>query len=229
VIDLIDDHSRFLLTTHVCASPTVETGWAAVRGTVAAYGLPRQMLSDNGLNFTGRLHGLSVAFERQVRAAGIDLIHSRPYHPETLGKLERQHATQNAWLADVGPPRSLAHAQQILDTYRADYNTARPHEAIGQHFPAEIYTPDPGIDLPVIELAPADPFPDGCLPRRVHPNGRVSYGARVWPLDKRWAGITVGLLRVRGRLDVYYGAALIDTIGVGDHPAPQPRGRRPKH
>lgn len=229
VIDLVDDHSRFLLATHACTAPTGEAGWAALRAAVAAYGLPRQLLSDNGLNFTGRLHGVSVAFERQVRAAGIELIHARPYHPETIGKLERQHATQNAWFEDHGPPVSLAAAQRLLDAYRTDYNTARPHEAIGQHFPAEIYQPDKGIELPAIELDPADPYPHGCLKRRVDPSGRIVYGRRRWPLDKRWAGITVGLLRDHGRLEIYYGAALIDTLIIGTHPAPQPRGRRPKH
>jgi transposase InsO family protein len=229
VIDLVDDHSRFLLATYVCSSPTAEAGWAAVRGAVAAYGLPRQLLSDNGLNFTGRLHGFTVAFERQVRAGGIELIHARPYHPETIGKLERQHATQNAWVADYGPPRSLATAQHVLDDYRHDYNTARPHEGIGQQFPVEIYLPGLSVDLPAIELAPADPYPEGCLKRRVNNSGRFAYASTDLPLDKRWAGITVGLIRKRSLLEIYYGAALIETLNIGNLPEPQPRGRRPNH
>ena len=227
VIDLVDDHSRFLLATHVSPVVTGEAGWAALRTAAARYGLPRQLLSDNGLNFTGRLRGITVGFERQVRAAGIELIHARPYHPETLGKLERQHATQNAWLADHGPPTSLTAAHTSLQAYREDYNTARPHEAIGQRFPADCYLPDPGIDLPIIELDPADPYPDGCLKRRVRRDGRLHYARRDWPIDARWGGVTVGLLRDRGRLEVYYGAALIDTLIIGTHPEPTPNGRRP--
>jgi transposase InsO family protein len=227
VLDLVDDHSRFLLGAHVAPAPTMQAGWAALRGAAGAYGQPRQLLSDNGLNFTGRLHGLSVAFERQVRAAGIELIHARPYHPETLGKLERQHATQNAWLADHPRPRSLPAAQRLLDAYRHDYNTARPHEAIGQHFPAELDTPDPGIELPAIELAPAEAYPPGCLKRRVRADGSFGYAHTVLPLDTRWAGITIGLIRHHGRLHIYYGAALIDTLLIGDLPEPTPRGRRP--
>jgi transposase InsO family protein len=229
VIDLIDDHSRFLLTTFVCLSPTCETGWAAMRRAVAAYGLPRQLLSDNGLNFTGRLHHLTVAFERQVRAAGIEFIHSRPQHPETLGKLERQHRTQNEWIADHGAPRSLTAAQVLLDAYRLDYNTARPHEAVGQHFPVEIYEPGQPVELPAVELAPADPYPPGCLKRRVGSSGAVRYANTRLPLDRRWAGITVGLLRRGGQLEAYYGAALLDTFIVGDLPEPTPRGRRPNN
>jgi transposase InsO family protein len=227
VIDLVDDHSRFLLATHVCGSPTNDAGWAALRGAVAAFGLPRQLLSDNGLNFTGRMRGVTVAFERQVRAAGIDLIHARPYHPETLGKLERQHGTQNAWISDHGAPRSLAAAQRLLDDYRRDYNTARPHEAIGQQFPTDVYVGDAGVELPAIELAPADPYPDGALKRRVRPGGEFLYANTRLPLDARWAGITVGLIRKRGLLEIYYGAALIETLSVGNLAEPTPRGRRP--
>jgi transposase len=220
VIDLVDDHSRYLLAAHVAAGPTMEAAWAAFRGAVARYGLPRQLLPDNGLNFTGRLHGHTVAFERQVTAAGPQLIHARPSHPQTLGKLERQHATQNAWVADHPRSRSLPAAQRLLDAYRHDCNTARPHEAIGQRYPAECYTPDPGIALPAIELAPADPYPPGCLKRRVSPGGTFRYGRATLQLDARRGGIQIGLIRQHGRLLAHYGAALIDTLIIGDLPAP---------
>jgi transposase InsO family protein len=52
------------------------------------------------LCFTGRRGGFEVAFERKVRALGVAVIHSRPRHPETLGKLERFHRTLKEWLAD---------------------------------------------------------------------------------------------------------------------------------
>ena len=52
------------LDTRVCTAPTGRNGWDALRTTVAECGLPRQLLSDNGLNFTGRLQGYVVAFER---------------------------------------------------------------------------------------------------------------------------------------------------------------------
>ena len=166
VLDLVDDHSRFLLAAHVAAAPAMRPGWEAFRGAVAACGLPRQLISDNGINFTGRLMGRTVAFERQVTEAGTELIHARPFHPETIGKLERQHATQNDWIADHPRPRTLTGAQVLLDAYRDDYNHHRPHEAIGQRYPAEAYQPDTGIDLPAIELAPADPTPQAAANAR---------------------------------------------------------------
>ena len=227
VIDLVDDHSRFLLACHVTAAPSMRAGWEAFRGAVAACGLPRQLISDNGINFTGRLLGRTVAFERQVAAAGTELIHASPRHPQTIGKLERQHDTQNDWIADHPRPRSLPAAQRVLDAYRHDYNHGRPHEGIGQAFPADIYIPDPGVELPVIELAPADPYPPGCRNRKVTAGGEIRYGYAWLPLDVRWAGIEVGVIRDHNRLKVFYGAALIDTINITGVPEPGPWGRRP--
>jgi transposase len=227
VIDLVDDHSRFLLAARVAAAPAMQAGWEAFRGAVAAYGLPRQLISDNGINFTGRLMGREVAFERQVAAAGTQLIHASPRHPQTIGKLERQHDTQNQWIADHPRPRTLPAAQALLDAYRHDYNHARPHEAIGQRFPAEIYTPDPGTELPAAELAPADPYPPGCRKRKVDPAGTFRYSSAYLNLDARWAGIEIGVIREYDRLKVYYGAALIDTINISGIPEPKPWGRRP--
>jgi transposase InsO family protein len=227
VIDLVDDHSRFLLACHVAAAPSMRAGWEAFRGAVAACGLPRQLISDNGINFTGRLLGRTVAFERQVTAAGTQLIHASPRHPQTIGKLERQHNTQNAWIADHRRPPSLPAAQKLLDAYRHDYNHARPHEGIGQAFPADIYLPDPGVQLPIIELAPADPYPPGCRKRKVSNGGYIRYGYTWLPIDIRWAGVEVGVIRDHNRLKVFYGAALIGTINITGVPEPGPWGHRP--
>lgn len=231
VVDLVDDHSRFLLAARVTPAPTADAAWRAVVGAVAAYGLPAQVLSDNGLCFTGRLHGVTVSFERRLRAAGVGLLHARPYHPETVGKLERQHRTQNEWLADVRlTPATLTAAQAELDAYRTDYNTHRPHEAIGQRTPAEVYRPGAGMQLPAVELDPADSYPDGCQLRHVKDDGSVSWNDRRRHLGERWAGAQVGLIRRRGRLHVYYGSAEIAVILVGDEPdRPPPRPKLPKH
>lgn len=119
--------------------------------------------------------------------------------------------------------------RHVLANGRLDYNTARPHEAIGQHYPAEIYLPDQAIELPAIELAPADPYPDDCLKRQVGTGGRLHYANTRLKIDSRWDGITVGLIRDHGRLEIYYGAALIDTLSIGTLPEPTPRGRRRTH
>jgi transposase-like protein len=57
VVDLIDDHSRYLLAAIAGPAATGELAWDAFELAASRYGLPRQVLSDNGLCFTGRLHG----------------------------------------------------------------------------------------------------------------------------------------------------------------------------
>ncbi len=79
------------------------------------------MLSDNGMCFTRRLQGVEVEFERALADLGMELITAGPYHPQTLGKLERFHKTLKAWLADEGPPFDLPHPQELLDGFHHPY------------------------------------------------------------------------------------------------------------
>lgn len=67
-----------LLAAIAVESPTGEAAWACFATASAAHGLPRQLLSDNHLSFTGRLHGIEVAFERRLKELGVELINSAP-------------------------------------------------------------------------------------------------------------------------------------------------------
>jgi transposase InsO family protein len=119
IVDCLDDHARFLLAAIAVDGPTGEAAWACFLAASAAYRLPRQLLSDNHLSFTGRLFGLTVAFERRLAEVGVELINAAPAHPQTLGKLERFHRTLKEWLQDEGPPTDLEHLQLQLDRFRA--------------------------------------------------------------------------------------------------------------
>ena len=126
VMDLIDDHSRYLLAAMAGPAATGELAWDAFEMAASRYGLPRQVLSDNGLCFTGRLHGTEVMFEKSLDDLGVEMINSAPYHPQTLGKLERFHRTLKDWLSDEGPVFDVDHLQELLDGFRFHYNRQRP-------------------------------------------------------------------------------------------------------
>jgi transposase InsO family protein len=228
VIDILDDHSRYLVAARVVATATAELAWRAVAAAVAGHGMPAQLLSDNGLIFTGRSLGREVTFERQARAAGITLTHGRAYHPQTQGKIERQHRTQNDWITDHRPA-SLAAAQDELDAYRHDYNHCRPHQALGQETPASAYAPGTPVILPLTDLEPADAFPPGCLLRKVSPAGTVRYNRTWLDIGGRFAGLSIGLHRDGRQLTAYYGASPITVFTVGNQPQPRAGRRNQPH
>ena len=70
---------------------------------------------------------------------GIVYNHSRPYHPQTCGKVERFHQTQKKWLATQPRADTVAQLQDQLDAFRSYYNTQRPHRALGRRTPHEAY------------------------------------------------------------------------------------------
>ena len=144
VLNIIDDHSRFCLDSH--AQPTFKSHDVdhRFRETAASYGNPASLLSDNAAVFTGqpRRHG-RVALEVTVAARGISFRHSRPYHPQTCGKIERFHQTLKRWLARQPPAATLRQLQRQLDTFRGYYNHTRPHRALGRRTPAAAYTARP--------------------------------------------------------------------------------------
>jgi Integrase core domain len=130
---------------------------------VKIYGVPDEVLSDNGTVFTGRFikpRPAEVLFERICRENGITQRLTRPASPTTTGKIERLHLSlQNELLNDPGPFESLAGLQTALDGWRQEYNTDRPHQSLGMAFPVSRFGPAASpLELRVparLDLAPA--------------------------------------------------------------------------
>ncbi len=80
------------------------------------------------------------------------LNHSRPYHPQSCGKVERFHQTQKKWLATQPRAATLDQLQAQLDAFRDYSNTARPHRALNRHTPAEAYAARPKASASSIPL-----------------------------------------------------------------------------
>lgn len=225
--ELIDDASRFCLAISTGPGPTGQLAFAAVAAAAARYGLPGQLLSDNGVCFTGRLIGSQVQFERRIAAAGVRLIHSAPYHPQTCGKIERFHQTLKNWLADrPAPAASPGQLHQLLDSeFRSYYNTDRPHDALGGATPASRYQPGSPITLDHLELPPPGPYPPGRR-YRVSQSGQVTYARTRFDLGGRWSGAQVTPVHTGARLRFYYGDMIIEEFIVPGL-APPATSRRP--
>jgi transposase InsO family protein len=100
ILNMLDDHSRFLVASHARATTKAADVVASFHTAAAAHGLPASMLTDNGAIFTAAPRGGGrCAIELELAALGISYRHSRAYHPQTCGKVERFHQTLKRWLA----------------------------------------------------------------------------------------------------------------------------------
>ncbi|MEU4235267.1 IS481 family transposase [Nonomuraea sp. NPDC026600] len=137
----VDDHSRFCVIASVVARSTGRMVCAAFAAAMRAYGVPLEILTDNGKQFTGRFGGPKageVLFERICRQNGITLRHTPPRTPTTTGKIERFHqSVRRELLTEALPFASLEAAQAEIDAFAEHYNTARPHQALDMAFPAD--------------------------------------------------------------------------------------------
>jgi transposase InsO family protein len=144
ILNQIDDHSRLAVGSD--ARPTFKAADVVIcfRRATATWGIPAQMLSDNGAIFTGiPRRGGRVALELELISLGVRFRHSRPYHPQTCGKVERFHQTQKRWLANQPPARTLRALQGQLNCFRDYYNTTRPHRALSRHTPLDAFDARP--------------------------------------------------------------------------------------
>ena len=129
ILNVIDDFSRVCVAAKVHATTRSPDVVATLYEAGAAWGLPASLLTDNGCVFTAAYrHGYS-AFESELFALGITAKHSRPYHPQTCGKVERFHQTLKRFLAKQPRAATVAELQAQLDRFVAYYNEVRPHRA----------------------------------------------------------------------------------------------------
>jgi transposase InsO family protein len=174
LISGIDDHSRYAVIAKVVPRATARAVCTAFVSAMAEYGVPEEVLSDNGKQFTGRFGAprpAEVLFERICRHNGITQRLTKPRSPTTTGKVERWHQTIQGELLDPhGPFDSLEAAQTAVDAWRIEYNTVRPHQALNMATPAERFRPVPVEQRAVLglwrppELAPTGPsseLPEG--------------------------------------------------------------------
>jgi transposase InsO family protein len=139
VLNVIDDHSRLCLASRAFPVTTAADVVTAFYEIVQRYGFPASVLSDNGAIFTASFRGDRGALATELAQRGIVFKHSRPYHPQTCGKVERFHQTMKKYLTANPAARSLAQLQAQLDVFASYYNDVRPHRATRRITPRTAY------------------------------------------------------------------------------------------
>ena len=139
VLNVIDDHSRLCVASRAFVSTRSPDVVRTLHRSAEKWGYPEAFLTDNGAIFTASLRGGMGAMESELLSLGIRSKHSRPYHPQTCGKVERFHQTVKKFLAKQDAPQTKKQLQAQLDRFVAYYNTVRPHRAIGRRTPMEVF------------------------------------------------------------------------------------------
>jgi len=139
IMGVIDDHSRLCVAAKAFAQVKVADVVTTFYEAASRFGLPESLLSDNGAVYTAAPRNGRCAIESELLALGILYKHSRPYHPQTCGKIERFHQTLKKHLAAQPHTDSLEVLQERIDRFVAYYNDVRPHRAIARRTPAVAY------------------------------------------------------------------------------------------
>jgi transposase InsO family protein len=144
ILNIIDDHSRLLVASHARIVFKAADVVTVFRAAINNYGPPASVLTDNGAIFTGAYRGQGrVALEVELAALHISFRHSRPYHPQTCGKVERFDLTLKKWLTKQPAASSITELQTQLDAFADYYNTRRPHRALDRKTPAVAFAARP--------------------------------------------------------------------------------------
>jgi len=130
IFQLIDDHSRYALASHVALSETAKAAITVFDKAVAAHGVPQRLLSDNGLALNPSRRGFLGQLVEHMSRLGVEAITGKPYKPTTQGKNERFHQTLFRYLDKQPLASSFAELQAQVDAFDRIYNTARPHQGL---------------------------------------------------------------------------------------------------
>jgi len=169
LIGFIDDYSRYVAGLELYRTQTADQVLEVYRRAIGEYGVPKEMLTDRGRQYTN-WRG-STRFERELGKDRVRHIKSQAHHPMTLGKIERFWKTIYEEFLVRAQFVSFEEARERIRHWVQYYNHKRPHQGIAGLCPADRYfeiqaelrkTMERGIAENVLEMAlrgkPREPF-----------------------------------------------------------------------
>jgi transposase InsO family protein len=216
----VDDHSRFCVSAMLMPRERTRPVCDALAAALRAYGVPTQILTDNGKVFTGRFFSppVEVLFDRICRENGIEHLLTKPRSPTTTGKIERFHRTLRAEFDTTRVFGSLRSAQAALDEWVGYYNTERPHQALDFATPASRFEQRPEgatgpstAGVPAV-FGPSDRAGDGWVTRKVASNGVVCVDWQQVSLGKHRGGQQCDVFVTDQLIQFWIGSDLIKTV-----------------
>jgi len=213
-LTVLDDHSRFSLCLEACANEQANTVQGRLELTFRRYGLPDAVFVDNGAPWGDSSGHRWTRFAVWLLKLGVDVLHSRPYHPQSRGKNERFHRTLQAEVFAFKRFRDLVEVQQAFDRWRTIYNLDRPHQALGQDVPASRYWPSARAmpeRLPTVEY-------DSHEIVRIAGSTKdfISFRGRLWKIPQAFRGerLAIRPLASEGQYGVFFASHQVASIDL---------------
>lgn len=203
IFQLLDDHSRYLIASHVAPGERSVDAITVVRSGIERFQVPCLLLSDNGVAFNRDRLGHQTQLVALLTSLGCRPITGRPGHPQTQGKDERVHQTLQRWLRARPAAATHQHLQRLVDEFDDHYNHRRPHQSLSMHTPAHVLTHDPTAIAP----EPPDPViasrPVRAETRRVARNGNISVKDITVQLGCEHSSTEVTVITSNSSLDIF--------------------------
>lgn len=213
-LTIVDDHSRFSPCLKACADQQGLTVKPLLEETFRRYGLPQAFFVDNGAPW-GEPGG-----DRWTRLCvwllklGVEVLHSRPYHPQSRGKIERFHRSLAAEVLNLQSFKDFAQIQRAFDRWREVYNYERPHEALDQKTPNTRYR----YSSRAMPDHPTDPeYDSGEIVRAVSTTkAYVRFKGRLWRVPKAFCGerLAIRPLNTDGLYGVFFASHRVASIDL---------------
>lgn len=216
-----DAHSRFVLAVKVLSNTGTDVVREAFCEIFEEFGIPEVILCDNGSPFscTRSLAGLTQLSAWWV-SLGIKVVRSRPGCPQDNGAHERMHRDMRVELQSQ-PGVDAAAQQRACDEWRHDFNYVRPHEALNQMCPGEIYSPS-SRKFNSEGSTVHDAAPTGCELRTVKANGYIQFRGQLYYATRALSGQSVGIVqRTLTVYDVWFYNQRIGWFDMNKHTAVQ--------
>ncbi len=210
-LSILDDHSRYAITLHGTWSSKADLVKERLEEAFQRCGVPEEMLMDHGTPWWNMKAAtgwtwLTVWMMKQ----GIQLHFSGYRHPQTQGKVERFHGSLQAATQRRGWPWG-EDRQRWLDEFRYEYNHVRPHEALGMKTPATVWNKSARKYQPP---TPAWEYERGAEVRKLADQGQLHLSGQRWEISRALAGEWVQLVRLEGRILVYYCRSLVRELDL---------------
>jgi transposase InsO family protein len=215
VVTGVDDHSRFCIAAGLVTRATSKAVCEVLAASLHRYGIPDEILTDNGKCFTGRFgpRPVEVLFDRILRENGISHRHTGVRSPTTTGKIERFHQSLRKEFLVDRTFASLEAAQEELDAWVTDYNTKRPHQALQMATPAERFRLAPiakdDVSIPVNQ---AEDQAGQWVLRRVASNGVISVDNQMFSVGNAYRAELVDVFVDETTIQVWNKNHLIKTV-----------------